>query len=225
MKMICKLGMLTALVTLLGACGLVNSFIPDQPVNNALGLDGKEVELGQQPSLLAPQQAATYSGQLTATFADFDASDVPDAVNPNTLKEILGIEPSFEVTAAAAENDFAPELTLSASELSLSISDASGPTINKSYGSEDNLGIAFTKGDCEVAALTMCTYTTSLTEVVLLSLSIGGADLDRLYKEILTDNDSPNGVSGSFSLELDGTVPAGASVKVTLDTQGGTLTF
>ena len=214
---------LCLLAGLLGAC---NSFIPDQSIANAYGLDGQEVTLTQSINSLTTQQFVSfYEGSFSASFTDFDASDVPGFVNPNTLRELLGIEPSFSVSSTSAAGAFPAEVTVTASKLDLSLSDASGPIISKAFGSDDGLSITFTKDACEAGVLMTCTYTTDLVSVVLLTLMLGGQDLDDFYERILTDGDSPNSVSGTFGLTLSTGLPADSSITVILATEEGTLTF
>ena len=226
MKAIRTLLGLVLLTTLLSACGVLESLLQDIKLEDAYGLDNVLIELGVPPIGARVQQvSASYAGEFSTQFPDFDGSTLIDGIDPDTLSEVLGIIPTIEVSADATASAFPAELVLHTSRLRLSLSDRSGPTINKTFEAGDGLGITFYESGCAVGTLTTCTYTASVADVVLMTLSLAGQDLANFYTNILTDGESPNTAAGTFSLELMGSLPAGASVSVVLATKDGRLTF
>ncbi len=210
-----------ALSGLLAAC---NSFIPDQPVANAFGLDGQRLDLrlvGGEGLVMAVV-SDLYRTELAASLDDLDTSEIPGWVDPASLSEVLGLEPEVVVTAVAS-TAWPALLTVTGAALELRIEDASSEPLEKRF-SADGLALRFERQSCG-AALT-CRYQAQAEGLALMTLLLFGPDLDRLY-EILGDGDSPNPVSGSFALTVssDAPLPSGAILSVTLDTSEGVLTF
>ena len=215
---------LTAVALALAAC---NSFIPDQPLTNAFGLDGVQLELTPTDTAargLAPQQAQSlrFAGEISAFLDDIDASDVPGWVNPATLRETLGLERELRLTVGLS-GGCPSAVTITDAALELSITDPGGTSLAKSFSAS---GLAFTFERSSQGALE-CSYQAEVDAVALLTLLLQGSELDTLYNDILANGQQPNEVAGSFALTVssDEPLPTDATLRVTLSSSEGLMTF
>lgn len=225
-----KVLVVLSLVLVLSACA---SLIPEQSVTNPFGLDGKSVTLSQQaqlrqPGLSAQALSATLSGNISATFPDFNQS-LPGGIRPSGISENLGIEANVGVSSASStsEADFPSTLSIVASQLTITVKDGSGqPTVNKTLNSGSGLNLVINKGSCQVAGGVTCTYTTNAAATVLLLLQLVGSDFSTFF-DILSGGSAPNTLEGTFSLTISGDslFPADSQVTVVLNTTQGTLAF
>lgn len=190
-------------VLLLGGCGLVNRFIPDQQVD-LLGLDDT-IPLtpgGTIPAGGVTAQAITYAtpggGFSGGTFEDVDTTDIPDYVNPSAIEEdvVLGAT----ITGYTAGN--APTaITVTGAAFEATIDDEGEPASPVTLSTQrTDLNHAYDLvGSCTNGA---CTYQlASGSEAALFTLSVTGATLDDLWA-MVTNTVGPNTVDGSFSLTL-----------------------
>lgn len=212
---------LFALVVLLSACGALNSFVPDQEVDNALGLDAQVVTLSKADAQLQVQATESFTGSVSTEISDIDTSEIPDWVSPSALEEVLGMEPRLSVSSLDA-GSLPDTLELSAASLSITVSDGQA-SLSADFAS-DGLDTEFTLEGCGVGA---CSYTVNLGFVTLMQIVLTGQDLATLYDDILTNGDSPNQVEASFGLSLTSVngLPADAEVTLTLRTDEGVLKF
>jgi hypothetical protein len=218
-------------MVLLGAC---SSLIPDQTIGNPFGLDGKTVTLEEQPPALqaglsAQAVSATYSGDLSTTFKDFEQA-LPGGVRPSSISENLGLAAELKVASSSAEAAFPESLTITASSLEFTATDGSGtPTLSQSFNSASGLALVITKkaGSCALAGtITTCTYTLSTPSTVLLLLALSGNTFSTFF-DILSKGTSSNTLTATFSLIVTGDAlfPSDSQVTVTLKTSQGTLKF
>lgn len=212
---------LFALVVLLSACGALNSFVPDQEVDNAFGLDGQVVTLSKADAQLQVQATESFTGSVSTEISDIDTSEIPDWVSPSALEEVLGMEPRLSVSSLDA-GSLPDTIELSAASLSITVSDGEA-SLSADFAS-DGLDTEFTLEDCGVGE---CSYTVNLGFVTLMQIVLTGQELATLYDDILTNGDSPNQVEASFSLSLTSAngLPADAEVSLTLQTDEGVLKF
>lgn len=218
------------LIVALTACGVVNSLIPDQAIENPFGIDGQELILSHESSggVSAQQVIDTYSGPFDVSFADQDV-DLPNGIGPNGLKETIGFGSTITVTSAtAADADFPATATVTASSMSIEITDGSGdPSVSKTFDANSSISVSLTKGTCSAVVLgTACDYTLSGDHAGVIKASMTGSDFDTLF-DILTEGGSPNDLSGTLSLSFQGdkAFPTDSAATVVIETTGGTLTF
>jgi hypothetical protein len=221
-----------SLTFVLAAC---SSLIPDQKVENVFGLDGKSVTLEQvaqsgltQSELGAQQVSVVYSGALSATFNDLD-QDLPGGIRPSGISESVGIQANLSVASATAnEAAFPTTLSITASQLSFTLTDGSGnPNVSQSFNSSAGLNLVLTKGTCTTGATgTSCTYTTNAVSAILLVAQLVGSNFSTFF-DIISGGGEPNTLMGNFSLTLvgDSLFPADSRMTVVLQTSEGTLTF
>lgn len=217
----------TALV--LSGCGL----IPDQPVDNPLGLDGVDVTMTAVSTAAAPQAIATstdFSGSVDASFADLDTSSIPSGVVPSTLTAgiNLGAQATIYSSSAVAASDFPDTTTLTAASLDLTITDGNGsPSTSVSASASDAGGLVqLSKASCAAQAVGWsCTYDAALVGGVSSMLTVTvSSNFGQLWT-IATAGGSPNTVRGTYAVTLDTGVPSDADVTVTLVSPQGTLSF
>lgn len=227
-KTIKTLTVVSALAALLSACGVVNSLIPDQEIGNPLGLDGKTVTMTRTSSTgLSTQAGVTYTdATLSASFADPDLGSLPGGIKPNELVVALAIGPTVEMTGSATAT-FPDSVTFSNASLDLTVDDASGDAAFEDTFDATGLNLVLTKSSCtadNTAGTQSCSYSTSTSgNASVLLMDIASADFNTLWK-LMTNDASPNTVSGSFSLTTSAEIPA-TSVTVTLQLPNGTLKF
>jgi hypothetical protein len=221
MKKVFRLGSIF-LIGVLSACA---SLIPDQSINNVLGLNGTKVTLSESSSALTSQATKTYSGNIAVTFTDFE-ENLP--VSPGEISEMLGIKAEVKVSSIEAEAAFPSTVTLSAPDIDFTVTDGSGnPEFD--FGGWGPLPVSLTinKGSCSVAGgKTTCTYTASAIDTTLGLMTLAGANLTT-FITIVQGGGSPNTLTGSFSLNFTGDLlpPADSQITVTLQTSEGTIKF
>lgn len=220
MKRIVTLATLAFAALLLSGCGLVNSFIPDQPAENVFGLDEKAVTL--QPtaagSQFTAQAVATYEAQVTGTFGDVDTSKIPAGIRPSGVEETLSLGGSIEVTFAASA-DMPQTLVVSGVDLALTLDDSSSEATTSSFSS-GQISASFTKGACN---LQTCTYSASAETVELMQIDVKGADFDAVWA-LITNGDHSNTATGTLTLTFEPAISATA-IEVTLKTSNGKVKF
>jgi hypothetical protein len=220
---------------LLSSCSsLVNTLIPDQPVDNPFGLNDRLLILTmpRPDDPFAPLESATYSGGLSNDLVNI-ASSVFGPTRPTGLEEQLGIASNLTVSSAFANNSPDPQtvfpetLTLSKSSLSFKVVDGpQGAEFGDVFTSPSDLTFTLTKKTCETnVSRTLCTYVLN-KETPLLQIQVLGENFNTLY-DFITGGGQPNTISGSLSLELNGDSfpPLDSELRVILKTSGGKVKF
>ena len=210
------------LVGVLSACA---SLIPDQSINNVLGLNGTKVTLSESLSGLTAQASKTYSGNISVTFKDFE-ENLP--ITPGEINEILGIKAEVKISSAEAASVFPNSVTLSAPVIAFTVADGSGnPSFTFSGWGPYAVSLTITKGTCSVAGgKTTCTYTASASDTTMGLMTLAGANMST-FLSIVQGGGSPNTLTGNFSLKLTGDIlpPSDSQIAITLQTSKGTIKF
>lgn len=193
------------LCALLAACGL----IPDQPVSDPLGLDGRTVSVAVSgdPSLvgqaLAPQ--AVGSATVTAGFGDVQSPIAP-------ARYELDQPMAAGATVTVASGPAPASIALSDLRLDVTVSDAQGSTT-----------FALTpSADATLTRLSGGSY--SVTETSF-AVTLSGAQMSAL-NPILTGG-GPNTVSATLTLTATSTpdLPAGSTIALSFGSGSGTIGF
>lgn len=125
-------------------------------------------------------------------------------------------------------DNFPNQFEVITSEFNLTVTDGSGsPSLSKNFTSNGDLVIVYNRQSCiEENNKTTCTYTTNFSEP-LLNLELDGTTLRTFYNQIWTSGESPNPVTGNFSIIFRGDKfpPSDTEVTYTLVSSGGTLEF
>lgn len=216
----------------LSACGLVNSFIPNQDVQDPLGLDGQPVTLDAvQPAgqaALAPQALSVQvSGAFVGhAFNDVDVSDIPAGIGPKRL--VVDVALGTTATLSSATGALPDTVMVTAADLTLTVKDGTGsPTVDVAASAEATTGLlTLEKLDPSCVAATGCDYSVTPADPddALITVDAKGSAFSDLWK-IVTTGDQTNSVSGSFTLTLGSNVPADVSAEVTFSAPTGTLMF
>lgn len=222
-----------AVTGMLSACGVLNSFLPNQTLTDPLGIDGQAVTLqppGLSPAATPQQTQSTWSQSAESTLDDIDTTDIPDWVDPAALFVDVRFEgtATFASATASSGGDFADVFTFDAAALvDASITDddtaetVSLPDVSTPAGAT----VTLQKESCSGVAPVTCTYTaTSGLADFVIPVEITGADMDALY-DILTMGSQTNTSSVTLELTATGTAPADTTITVVIEAATGTLTF
>ena len=219
---------LAALAVVLSACGLVNALVPDQDVNDPLGIDGQTVTLSANSSALGSASTQALSLNVASNFAgefdDIDTSEFPAGVHP---KEML-LDVALRATAilTSATGVLPDEVEVTAASLTLTVADGSGsPSVTVGATAGGGL-LTLEKIDSSCVAIDGCAYTVTpaVGHDTLLSIDATGQDFLKLWS-IATSGSEPNTVAGTFGLELEPNVPQDTLVEVTISAPTGTFKF
>lgn len=222
-----------ATVGLLAACGVLNTFVPDQTLTDPLGIDGLPVPLepgAASAGLAAQQTTSQWSRTETVAVDDIDTSDIPDWIDPSGLFVDVGFEgtATFSSATAGGGNDFSDTFTFDAAALvdGSIADDETGATVSlPSFTTPAGATVELQKESCSGLAPVTCTYTaTSGLEGFVIPVAIDGAQMDALY-DILTSGAATNTTSLTIELTATGTAPGDTTITVTIDAPSGTLTF
>jgi hypothetical protein len=204
-------------------------------LSNIFGLNGQIVTLGCT-SPCTNLNEITFAGSFTdLPLNDLDTkTKIPEfyqGILPLKILEHLGFETVMTATSKVGKpNDFPNTFTVKTSKLELSIVDGSGsPSLSKDFTSAGTLTTVYTRRPepCdETPEKTTCTYSTDFSEP-LLNLELKGTDILTFYNDIWTDGESPNPVSGKFSITFAGDKfpPSDTEVSYTLKSSDGQLEF
>ena len=225
-------------VVIVGALGLLisacSALIPDQTLNNPLGLNNKTVNLNSVSYAgLSPQVAATsttFSGSMTTTFPDQDLSSKPSWANPNGFTSDLS---ATSVTIKPGDATSLPAtLNVTRVTFGLNVADGSGtPSFNWSYdsGSTPQQILVLTRGTCGPTVADGCTYSVAagsdLSDVgKLIVVSFSQSQVTTLMN-IIGGGTSPNDVTANASVTVDQGLTSATDMDITLGNATGTLTF
>lgn len=170
----------------LAACGLISV-----PIEDPFGLDGQEITVtvanSGAPDGIRAQVASAASGNFEGTV-----NDSPDATG--TLTNVVTFQTTVVVSKAGGNTNAYPEsITVVGASVAVSIVDnTTSVSDNASFSSSF---VMTRDGDCSNLA-SPCTYTLEVPAGVSISLAIGN---------ILNNDDSPNDVSATLTLDLDST--------------------
>lgn len=233
MKILRSFVALGAAALLLSGCGLLGGLVPDQQVNDPVGLNNVDVTMTAVSTAATTQAIATatdFSGSADGSFADFDTSSIPSGVTPKSLTAgiDLGAQATIYSSSAVAASDFPDTTTITAASIDITVTDGNGtPSTSASASASDAGGLVqLSKGSCAAQAVGWsCTYDAALVGGVSSMLTVTvSSNFGQLWT-IATAGGSPNTVSGTYAVTLDTGVPSDADVTVTLVSPQGTLSF
>jgi|GEM_PF-5199738 len=227
-------------VVIVGALGLLvsacSALIPDQPLNNPLGLNKQTINLNTVSTAGLATQAAsttTFSGSLATSFPDQDLSKKPSWANPNGFTSDIS---ATSVTIKPGDATTLPK-TLNVTRVSfgLAVKDGSGaPSFTWSYdsGATPQQILVLTRGTCSTAVADGCTYDVAagsdLSDVgKLIVVSFSQSQVTTLM-DIIGGGTSPNEVTANASVTVDQALAgltSGGSMDITLGNATGTLKF
>jgi len=219
-----------ALGLLVSAC---SALIPDQTLNNPLGLDNKTINLNSVSTTGLTTQAAgttTFSGSTTATFPDQDLSSKPSWANPNGFTSDVS---ATSVTIKPGDaNSLPPTLHVTRVTFGLKVADGSGtPSLDWSYdsGSTPQQILVLTRGSCGPTSADGCAYSVAagsdLSDVgKLIVVSFSQSQVTTLM-DIIGGGASPNDVTASAGVTVDQALTGAGEMDITLGNATGTLTF
>ncbi len=224
-------------VVIVGALGLLvsacSALIPDQTLNNPLGLNNKTINLNSVSTAGLATQAAsttTFSGSTTTTFPDQDLSGVPSWANPNGFTSDIS---ATGVTIKPGDATTLPQtLNVTRITFGLKVTDGSGaPSFNWSYdsGSTPQQILVLTRGTCGPTVADGCTYSVAagsdLSDVgKLIVVSFSQSQVTTLM-DIIGGGTSPNDVTANASVTVDQALSGAGDMDITLGNATGTLTF
>ena len=222
------------LALVLSACGLVNSLVPNQTVTNPLGIDGSTVTMtapaptaGLTPQ--APGTATSFGGHFSGTFADINASKIPNGVKPN------GFDANIDVAATATIATSSPS-TLPTSfdvtkvTLGLTVNDGAKAGGTPSFTLAPpytHTGTLLHLTRTTACTTSPCTYSVSKGPdfgSALIGLALSSSDVNTLWT-IVTSGQSTNYASGVIDVQVSNALPSDSALTVTLVSKDGTLTF
>lgn len=213
---------LSVLAAALASCGLLNSLVP--PIDDPLGLDGTEVPLYNQatvlPAATAPQQGvSTFSGSFASTLPDL--SDPP--AEPRSLRTELGFDPIVLGSALAiGEESFPDGFVVESIDVDVTVRDGDA-SVSLAFATS-GLAVTFEReGSCSVDAVVNCRYVPASAAIEGLSIRIAGEDFRALF-DLLTSGASANEVEGTLTIGIAPAVGADVDVAVvTLQTTPGRI--
>lgn len=233
MRIFRTLAVIVGLALLLSACGALSGLIPAQQINNPLGINNESVTLTQGSTAgLAPQATSTttFSGTFSGTFPDINTSSLPGGITPKGFEADvdLGATATLSSASSTSSSAFPTSFDVTAATLSLTVKDGSGsptftlPTINAS-----GTLLTATEQSCSGSAPVTCTYALKAGPdlgAALFPIKLSQSQVATLFK-IVTQGSKTNDANGSFSLTLNQSLPSDATLKVTLVSPKGTLSF
>ncbi len=223
-------------VIIVGALGLLvsacSALIPDQTLNNPLGLDNQTIALNNVGTAGLAQQATgstSFSGSTTTHFPDQDLSSKPSWANPNGFTSDIA---ATSVTIKPGDSTTLPStLNVTQVTLGLTVTDGSGtPSFNWSYDSGTKSQIlVLTRDTCGATAADGCTYTVAagsdLSDVgKLIVVSFSQSQVGTLM-DIIGKGTSPNDVTANAGVTVDQALTGVSEMDVTLGNATGTLKF
>ena len=218
---------IAGLAVALSACGaLLATFIPDQQIGNAFGLDGTQVTASESGA--ADTTATLASSQLTGTFSatvDSDGLDgfpaiVRDAARAASVSDVLTIRTAVDV-AAPGDVDVAESYTITAVSLGFAVFDGATSVLSQTW-SNDDVALTFTGGATFDGSATTGEYSAEV-DVPMITLELTGTQA-RAYFDLLKEAGTYTLV-GSITLDVEPAFPAGADMTFTLKSLGGELKF
>lgn len=213
---------LSVLAAALASCGLLNSLVP--PIDDPLGLDGTEVPLENQatvlPSAAAPQQGVTtFSGSFASTLPDL--SDPP--AEPRSLRTELGFDPIVLGSALTiGEESFPDAFVVQSIAVDVTVRDGDA-SVDLAFATSD-LAVTFERdGSCSADAVADCRYRPASASIEGLSIRIAGEEFAELF-DLLTGGAAANEVEGTLTVGIAPAVGADVQVAVvTLRTTPGRI--
>jgi len=219
------LGVAVAVVVLAGAC---SSLIPSVAVNNLFGIDGVVVDLtasGAEVGALALDNGTSFEGTISGsvTSAGFD---VPAFVSASLMQESVVIGADVLVTvpdedARAVLNDF----SMVSGELSLQVR-VDGLLIGTASGTATfSPPLAVTRVACSYVVDTVCDFTAAVSAADhAIVVSATAASANAVF-EAMQDGATLD-ITGTYAVTLASPgLTRSATVRVTLNTAGGTISF
>lgn len=214
-----------AAVSFLAAC----SAIPQQPVNDPLGLDSMELALTFVGATSAGAGsdfgAQAVAGEFTDTFT-FDDWDVELPVNPGTLTNDVSIASASLEPATSA--DAPMEIVLSEPLLTIQLWQGAdsyqeaGAADRVEYVLEAEGAITLARGTCAVDS--RCSYSYQGADLAFGTVKLSGNPLGNLIR-IATSEPTPNSGSVSLSVQGEPDALAGKTLNIRLDAAEGSVGF
>jgi hypothetical protein len=221
-----SLVLVVAGAALLSACGLLNAFIPDQEIaSGVLGIPagGTDVTLtaaAEAAGVATAQADATvFVGELTGS-ASVDALDVPGFVEADTISETVTLGNEVVVRHASATGPF----TVTAIQVAgdVTIGNATLP-LPGGIG-VSGLSLLLSDPTCVAdAAEQVCTYGL-LSGIPEVDIALSAAQVAAFTNVLKNGGDVSVDATVTMTLAGPG-LPAAASITITLETLGATITF
>lgn len=231
---------LVGLTVVLSGCSLVQAVLPDQEVTVAdpLGLDGVVVTAAfigstslSAGTIGAQQAGVELVGSLPAVqVPEIDTTEFR-GFSPVSLSADVGFRATAEIHSPSATDASQLGATLSftfSALRTIAIDDGSGdgPVSYGPFATPSGVTVTVTQDTClTTSAGVTCSYDLSgaLEDFVMPAVFTGG-DLADLVA-ILSNDVTPNDLSGTLDLTVDGTIPPDVEVTITLDSATGTIVF
>ncbi len=216
-----------ALALLVSAC---SALIPDQTMNNPLGLDNTTLALNSVSTAALNQQAATsttFSGSTSTTFPNQDLSSKPSWANPNGFTSDIS---ALGVTIKPGDATTLPQtLHVTRVTLALNVADGSGtPSFTWNYDSGALSQIlVLTRSSCSTTMADGCTYTVqagSDLNGAFVPVSFTASQVSTMMT-IIGGGTSPNDVTADASVTVDQGLTGVGEMDITLGNATGTLKF
>jgi hypothetical protein len=220
---------------LLSSCSSVlNTFIPDQALENPFRLNDRSLTLTTTvpEDIFAKVTSVLYRGNLSNSSPNLDPS-VLGPTRPTGITENLTFASTVNLSSQFANNSSDPKLnfpqTLTATSMKLMFEAVDGPaglSFSKDLEPVYQGDLVLTRGQCLTNPInTNCTYSLN-TDQTLFELQFLGDEFNTLF-EFLTTGGEPNTIGGTLELEFTGEAfpPLDTQMTVILKTSEGTLRF
>lgn len=219
------LGAAVAVVVLVGAC---SNLIQPIEVDNLFGIDGVPVTLAATEAdvgALALSSGTAFEGTISGSVTS-EGFDVPAFVNASLMEESVVIGANVQVTvpgedATALLDDF----SLVSGSISLQVSVDGSQIATASGAATFDPPLVLTRGTCSYVVDTVCSYTAAVSAADhAIVVSATAASANAVF-EALQDGDTLD-ITGTYAVTLESPgLTRSATVRVTLNTAGGTITF
>lgn len=212
-------------VVLVGAC---SNLIPPIEVDNLFGIDGVPVTLAATEAglgALALPNGTSFEGTISGSVTS-EGFDLPAFVNASLMEESVVIGANVQVTVAGEDaTALLGDFSLVSSSISLQVSVEGASIATASGAATFDSPLVVTRGTCSYVVDTVCSYTATVSsEDHAIVVSATAASANAVF-DALQDGDTLD-VTGTYAVTLASPgLTRSATVRVTLDTAGGTITF
>ncbi len=230
-----KLALITGfLLSVLSACGVIKTFIPEQSVTDPLGIDGQSVEftVRQVPETLAGATIVTLASttveansNLAEVLPDIPSEQLPPAgLEPERLSTKVGFGPNviIRLPQTGTSGVLPDSFTLSGQRLDLSIADNS-ESFSKLL--ELNETLVLQRQDCSTALECSYQFADAANAAEFIDLSISGAEFDSLYRIISAGGENTVTLTVTLSGYSEPGLPEGSTLSFELRSSEGKIAF
>ncbi len=208
----------------LAACGTLLGLIPDQPVDDAFGLDGASLTVGEVSdtdvtTLTLSQATGAVSVSVDGDLLARLPAMVRDAVEAATISDTLTVQPAVQALAPG-NVAFAPSYTVTGIAVELEVLRGATSVLSRTWTNEVDFtltGVSAFDGENTVGV-----FATPI-DVPLVELELTGAQA-RSYFDLLKAGERFT-VAATLTLDIEPALPEGAAMTFVLKSLGGDLTF